>query len=70
MKRLLLDQGLPARAAEALRDQGWDVVHVREIGMHASANQNVYNSVPAGGSTGPPAGTGSASPAGSGFNCR
>ena len=31
MKRIVLDQGLPATAALILRDDGWDAVHVREI---------------------------------------
>ena len=37
MKRLLLDQGLPASTAVLFRQSGWDVVHVSEIDMsHAS----------------------------------
>ncbi len=37
MKQVLLDQGLPPLTAALLRAEGWDVVHVREIGMsHAS----------------------------------
>ena len=38
MKRVLLDQGLPARAASTLREVGWDAVHVREIGMHDASD--------------------------------
>ena len=34
MKRILLDQGLAATAAVILRDDGWDAVHVRDVGMH------------------------------------
>jgi len=41
MKRLLLDQGLPARAAGTLRDEGWDAVHVREIGMHEAEDTDI-----------------------------
>ena len=34
MKRVLLDQGLPFTASVALRNAGWDSVHVREVGLH------------------------------------
>ncbi|MDQ2773366.1 MAG: DUF5615 family PIN-like protein [Acidobacteriota bacterium] len=33
MKRILLDQGLAARAAELLRLEGWDALHVTEVGL-------------------------------------
>ena len=43
MKRVLLDQGLPSTAAMILRQDGWDAVHVREIGMHAAADAAILN---------------------------
>ncbi len=33
MRRILLDQGLAPRAAELLRQVGFDAVHVADIGM-------------------------------------
>lgn len=33
MRRIVLDQGLPAATAEILRSDGWDAVHVRELDM-------------------------------------
>ncbi len=41
MKRVLLDQGMPARTASMLRAFGWDAVHVREIGMHKSEDREI-----------------------------
>jgi predicted nuclease of predicted toxin-antitoxin system len=41
MKRILLDQGLPAIAAWILRDESWDVVHVREINMHKDSDAEI-----------------------------
>jgi len=41
MKSILLDQGLPAFAAELLRKLGWDAVHVREIGMRDATDQEI-----------------------------
>jgi predicted nuclease of predicted toxin-antitoxin system len=41
MKRIILDQGLPATAAQFLRDRGWDAVHVREINMHADSDEDI-----------------------------
>jgi predicted nuclease of predicted toxin-antitoxin system len=33
--------GLPRRAAEDLRQEGWDVVHVGELGMAHAADQEI-----------------------------
>ncbi len=41
MKRIVLDQGLPATAAAILREDGWDAVHVREIEMHEAADVEI-----------------------------
>lgn len=41
MKRILLDQGLPATAVMILRDSGWDAVHAREIGMHEASDLEI-----------------------------
>ena len=38
MKRLLLDQGLPQSTAILPRQNGWDAVHVSEIGMSRSSD--------------------------------
>lgn len=38
---LVLDQGLPRRAAEELRGRGWDVVHVGELAMHRAADEAI-----------------------------
>jgi predicted nuclease of predicted toxin-antitoxin system len=38
LKRLLLDQGLPAGAATRLRSLGWNAVHEREIGMREAGD--------------------------------
>ena len=39
--RLLLDEGLPYRAAALLRQQGIDTVHVREVGLASEADEKV-----------------------------
>ena len=39
MKRLLLDQGLAPLAAALLRQFGFDAVHVSELGMAQSEDQ-------------------------------
>jgi predicted nuclease of predicted toxin-antitoxin system len=41
MRRILLDQGLPVGAVTRLREGGWDVVHVREIGMRDAADVDI-----------------------------
>ena len=33
MKRVLLDQGLAPRAAAVLRSEGWEALHVSEVGL-------------------------------------
>ena len=41
MKSVLLDQGLPAFAAELLRNRGCDAVHVREIAMRDATDREI-----------------------------
>ncbi len=41
MKRVLLDQGLPAIAVIFLREDGWDAVHVRETGMRDATDAEI-----------------------------
>jgi predicted nuclease of predicted toxin-antitoxin system len=39
--KLLLDQGLPRSAADALREVGIDAVHVGDIGMAAALDEQI-----------------------------
>jgi predicted nuclease of predicted toxin-antitoxin system len=41
MKRIVLDQGVPATAVAILREKGWDAVHVREIQMHEATDTEI-----------------------------
>lgn len=41
MTRLVLDQGLPRSAAELLRQQGWDVLHVAECGLSEATDTRI-----------------------------
>lgn len=43
MKRIVLDQGLPATASGILRKDGWDAVHAREIAMHEAADNEILD---------------------------
>lgn len=43
MIKILLDQGLPRSAAELLRQQGWDALHVSDVGLAAASDQTILN---------------------------
>jgi predicted nuclease of predicted toxin-antitoxin system len=43
VKRIVLDQGLPATAVMILREGGWDAVHVREIKMHEATDLEILD---------------------------
>jgi predicted nuclease of predicted toxin-antitoxin system len=43
MKRVLLDQGLPAKVTSILRMTDWDVVHVREIAMSKAQDEDILD---------------------------
>lgn len=41
MKRLLLDQGCPRSTASILNAQGWDVVHVGDVGLRRATDAEI-----------------------------
>ena len=41
MRRLLLDQGLPRSSAALLTEAGWDAIHVADIGMSRSGDEEI-----------------------------
>ncbi len=43
MIKIMLDQGLPRAAAELLRQQGWDALHVGDVGLAAASDQTILN---------------------------
>lgn len=43
MNRILLDQGLPRSAAAALREAGWEVEHVSNLGMSQSSDRSILD---------------------------
>ena len=43
MIKIVLDQGLPRSAAELLRQQGWDALHVSDVGLAAASDQTILN---------------------------
>ncbi|MCX7144775.1 MAG: DUF5615 family PIN-like protein [Sulfuritalea sp.] len=43
MIKIVLDQGLPRSAAELLRQQGWDALHVGDVGLAAASDQTILN---------------------------
>ena len=45
MMRIVVDQGLPRGTASPLRREGWDVVHVGEIGMSRATDQEILDYV-------------------------
>lgn len=43
MKRVLLDQGLAPSAAVRLRAEGWDALHVIEVGLDRADDVEILN---------------------------
>jgi predicted nuclease of predicted toxin-antitoxin system len=43
LKRVLLDQGCPHTAAQLLNAQGWDVVHVSDVGMSRADDVDILD---------------------------
>ncbi|MDP9171027.1 MAG: DUF5615 family PIN-like protein, partial [Acidobacteriota bacterium] len=41
MTRVLLDEGLPLRAAQWLRDRGVDAIHTREVGLATAPDAEI-----------------------------
>ena len=41
MIKILLDQGLPRSAAGLLRQQGWDALHVGDVGLATASDQTI-----------------------------
>ncbi len=49
MRRVLLDQGLAPRAASLLRQDGWDALHVSEIGLARASDEEILETARSGG---------------------
>ncbi|MBN2700609.1 MAG: DUF5615 family PIN-like protein [Methylothermaceae bacterium] len=43
MNRILLDQGVPRSAAAVLREAGWNVKHVSDVGMSQSTDRSILD---------------------------
>ena len=43
MKRVVLDQNVPARAAGILRTLGWDVVHTSEVNLSRESDDEIIS---------------------------
>lgn len=43
MKRVLLDQGLAPRAAALLRADGWEALHVSEVGLDRAGDPAILD---------------------------